>query len=90
MKQLMGENIRIKYEIAHSYPKHKDNSLSRYAWVRACYTWLKTAAVLNINNKIIAINAEISGNVIRTNDNIKQIYVGVSDFEIENKDLIVL
>lgn len=90
LKQLMGENIRIKYEIAHSYPKHKDNSLSRYAWVRACYTWLKTAAVLNINNKIIAINAEISGNVIRTNDNIKQIYVGVSDFEIENKDLIVL
>ena len=27
------------FQIAHSYPKHADNSLSRYAWVRYMYTF---------------------------------------------------
>lgn len=90
LKQLAGKDLGVKYEIAHSYPKHKDNSLSRYAWIRACYTWLKTAAVLNINNKTIVINAKIQDHVIKTDDCITQIYLGTSDFEIENKELIVL
>lgn len=27
------------FKIAHSYPTHKDNSLSRYAFIRYAYTW---------------------------------------------------
>lgn len=40
-KQLRGEDHSKKYEIAHNYPKHFDDSLSRYVWVRASATWLK-------------------------------------------------
>lgn len=47
LAQLKGEDSGIKYEIAHGYPHHKDNSLSRYAWVRAEKTWMKTAAIIN-------------------------------------------
>ena len=47
LAQLKGDDSGIKYEIAHGYPHHKDNSLSRYAWVRAEKTWMKTAAIIN-------------------------------------------
>lgn len=40
-KQLQGEDISIKYRIAHDYPEHEDCSLSRYAWARAAETWMK-------------------------------------------------
>lgn len=35
-----GQHIE-RFKLAHCYPKHVDNSLSRYAWVRYCYTWGK-------------------------------------------------
>lgn len=89
LKQLKGECHDIKYEVAHSYPTHADNSLSRYAWVRAYHTWLKTAAVLKIGNKIIAINAKIENSIIRTDDNITQIYIGTDGFETE-RELVCL
>lgn len=38
-KQLDGEDKSIKYKIAHDFPEHIDSSLSRYAWIRAAYTW---------------------------------------------------
>lgn len=41
LKQLSSEDIPKRYEITHGYPKHFDNSLSRYVWARACATWLK-------------------------------------------------
>lgn len=41
LKQLSEEDLPKKYELTHDYPKHFDNSLSRYVWVRACATWLK-------------------------------------------------
>lgn len=40
-KQLSEADYPKKYEITHNYPKHYDNSLSRYVWARACATWLK-------------------------------------------------
>ena len=40
-KQLSSEDIPKRYEITHGYPRHFDNSLSRYVWARACATWLK-------------------------------------------------
>lgn len=39
--QLQGEDVGIQYRIAHDYPLHKDNSLSRYAWARAAETWMR-------------------------------------------------
>ncbi len=37
--QLKGENIERTYKIAHNYPMHKDNSLSRYVWNVYARTW---------------------------------------------------
>lgn len=56
LKQLSGENLDTKYVIAHNYPNHKDNSLSRYAWVRACATWMKYKTVLNINGEELPVS----------------------------------
>lgn len=42
LDQLIGESLEKKYAVTHDYPQHFDNSLSRYVWVRACATWLKT------------------------------------------------
>ncbi len=56
LKQLRGEDHGIKYITAHGYPKHPDNSLSRYAWVRACATWFDFSAVLSIDGEKIEIN----------------------------------
>lgn len=44
LMQLSGEDMEKKYEITHNYPRHYDNSLSRYVWARACAAWLKTEA----------------------------------------------
>ena len=43
LNQLSSEDIPKRYEITHGYPRHFDNSLSRYVWARACATWLKDA-----------------------------------------------
>ncbi len=87
---LKGENLDIKYEVAHSYPKHYDNSLSRYAWARGTYTWLETAAVIKVDEKIVVINGKIENNVVKTSDKIKQIYVNCDEIEVENKELVIL
>lgn len=39
LRQLSDGQHIDSFKIANSYPKHADNSLSRYAWVRYCYTW---------------------------------------------------
>ncbi len=74
--QLKGENTDINYKIAHSYPEHKDNSLSRYVWTRACDTWIKTAAILNIDGRTVYINAKNENGVLTVSDSISQIYIG--------------
>lgn len=90
LKQLSGEKRDVKFEVAHSYPTHVDNSLSRYAWVRAYYTWLKTAAVLNIDGEIIPINATVEGDVIKTDENITEIYINCDGLKPENKNIKIL
>lgn len=72
LKQLKGENTDTKYVIAHDYPNHSDSSLSRYAWVRAAKSWMKTAAVLNVDGQTIYINTNSDNKVA---DNIKQLYI---------------
>lgn len=72
LKQLKGENTDIKYTVAHGYPKHKDNSLSRYAWVRAAESWLKTAAILDIDGQTVYINTNSKHEAA---ENIRQIYI---------------
>ncbi len=75
LKQLAGENIDTKYVIAHGYPDHPDHSLSRYAWVRASETWLKTAAILCIEGEIISINIKKVNDMWRAKDEIEYLYV---------------
>lgn len=41
LKQLSDGQITERFKTAHCYPKHVDNSLSIYAWVRYFYTWGK-------------------------------------------------
>lgn len=90
--QLNENEIGVDYRIGHSYPCHVDNSLSRYAWVRAHKTWYKTAAILNIDGKIIGVNAAEKDGVWETADHVESIYIGNVDREInlKNKSLKVI
>lgn len=92
LEQLSEDEVGIKYEIGHSYPKHIDSSLSRYAWIRGYETWFKTAAILNIDGKTIGINAEENNGIWETEDNIENIYIGniSEEINLRNKDLKVL
>lgn len=89
LAQLSEDEIGIKYELAHSYPKHIDNSLSRYAWIRASYTWYKTAAILNIGDNIIAINIKENNGIWETENHIENIYIGNinKDIKLKNQNL---
>lgn len=75
LKQLAGEQTGNPYRITHGYPAHKDNSLSRYAWIRAAETWLTTGAVLKIDGQIIAVNAQIRENLCTFDDSVTRIYI---------------
>lgn len=61
LSQLAPEDLPVQYRIAHDYPKHIDSSLSRYAWVRAEETWLRTAALLKINGETVGIGLTKKG-----------------------------
>ena len=90
--QLSRDDVGVDYTLGHSYPRHVDNSLSRYAWVRASKTWYKTAALLNIDGKIIALNATEKDGVFETADHIENVYIGNVGREIvlKNKGLNVI
>lgn len=49
LQTISKEDIPKKYKIAHSYPSHFDNSLSRYVWVRAYATWLRDFHSLDVD-----------------------------------------
>ncbi len=89
LTQLTEDEIGINYEVGHSFPKHVDNSLSRYAWVRAAETWYKTAAVLYVDGKTIAINIKENNGVWETPDHIETVYMG-KEITLKNKNLKVL
>lgn len=90
--QLKNEDVSKKYELTHGYPKHCDNSLSRYVWVRAQKTWLKTAAVIKKGNHIIPINCVIKEKTIIIDDNITTLYVsGIREkYKIYSKNKLKL
>lgn len=75
LAQLNEGEYGVQYEVAHGYPKHPDSSLSRYAWVRAAVTWIKTAALLKIDDQIIPINICLNDGKWETKENIEQIYI---------------
>ena len=75
LKQLGDADVGVKYCIAHSYPNHVDNSLSRYAWVRNAYSWLNTAAVLSVDGKIVVLNGRQENNDIILNDTVENVYI---------------
>jgi len=77
-----GKGTEPKFVTAHSYPKRKDNSLSRYIWVRAAYTWYVTAAVVIKDRKIIGLNCKLDNDILKFEDRIKQVYLSK---EIKNK-----
>jgi len=76
LAQLSEKDIGISYKVGHSYPEHIDNSLSRYAWVRAFYSWYKTAAILNIDGDIIPINIKEKDGNWKTESHIENVYIG--------------
>lgn len=75
LAQLSEGEYGVQYEVAHGYPKHPDSSLSRYAWVRAAGTWMKTAALLKIDNQLVPINIYQKDGKWETKENVEQIYI---------------
>lgn len=67
-----------QYHVVHDYPETPDYSLSRYAWARAYDTWVKTAAVVDVNGVPTALNCRVDGKKIITEDSVKVIYVSES------------
>lgn len=76
LKQLEGEDISVKYKIAHCYPEHCDNSLSRYAWVRNAYSWYNTAALIEYKGKTLGINMELKDGECSLSENITSVFIG--------------
>lgn len=77
---LSEEDHAKKYEIVHDYPKHKDNSLSRYVWVRFCAAWQNIAVVVKKKDGDICLNCKMTDDGIDTDSFVKKIYV----FDDEN------
>lgn len=67
--------MRFQDKLWHGYPQHTDNSLSRYAWIRASYSWYSTSAVLVVKDKIIAINASLENNEVKINKETERVYI---------------
>ena len=75
LRQLEGEDLSIRYTLAHSYPEHVDSSLSRYAWVRGAETWLRTGALLKVRGEIVAIHLRRSGDGWEAAPGVEQVYI---------------
>jgi len=76
LQQLKGEDLSVKYKIAHNYPGHVDNSLSRYVWVRNAFSWYSTAAILKKQDVIFGVNVKLSGNKVVCSECIDKLYIG--------------
>ena len=51
--QLQGESYDRKFILAHSFPMHKDNSLSRYVWNVYDRTWGNQNLLGEIENEML-------------------------------------
>lgn len=85
LKTLAGEDISVKYETGHDYPKHYDNSLSRYAWIRSAYSWLHTAAIFSDDGKVYGLNIGSDNNMFIAEENIEKIFIGKMKYELSVK-----
>ena len=85
LKTLAGEDISVKYETGHDYPKHYDNSLSRYAWIRSAYSWLHTAVILSSDGKVYGLNIGSDNNMFIAEENIEKIFIGKMKCELSVK-----
>lgn len=75
LMQLSENDYGIKYETAHSYPIHSDNSLSRYAWVRNAYSWLRTSMIFERDGVAVGINATKLDGAFVLSEQIKDVYL---------------
>ncbi len=82
LRQLEGENLGIRYELAHQYPQHPDHSLSRYAWVRNAYCWLHTAAVLEKDGVLVGLNLMRDGSHWEVGQQFDCLFFGQTDQRI--------
>ncbi len=73
--QLSEEDLKKRYEIVHDYPRHPDNSLSRYVWVRFCATWQHTAVIMKNDTRTVCLNCELEDTTIKKNAFIEQTYL---------------
>lgn len=85
LRQLEGEDLGIRYAVAHSYPEHEDNSLSRYAWVRGAETWLRTGALLRVRGETVAINLRRVGGGWEAAGGVEQVYISPELGEVSLK-----
>lgn len=67
-----------RYHVVHAYPETPDYSLSRYAWVRAADTWMKTAALLDVDGVIVPLNCRVEGGRVITAKGIGELLVSAS------------
>ncbi len=74
--QLKGEDLSTKYVLAHGYPEHCDNSLSRYVWARYDATWQDTAAIVYHGGIVIGINACNNNGIWNFKKTIKSLIIG--------------
>lgn len=72
---LSEDDIPKRYEIVHDYPRHYDNSLSRYVWVRACRTWLRTAVVILYKEQIVTLNCSYQNGKAQASSSVKNVYL---------------
>lgn len=85
LRQLEGEDLGIRYAVAHSYPEHEDNSLSRYAWVRGAETWLRTGALLRVRGETVAINLRRADGGWEAAGGVEQVYISPELGEVSLK-----
>ncbi len=74
MLTIPEEKQKKSYKLSHGYPENTDRSLSRYPWIRAYDTWMKTAAVFDIDGTEITLRCRRENGRLVCDDCIEAIY----------------
>lgn len=67
-----------RFHIVHDYPELPDNSLSRYVWVRACDTWMTSAALLEIDGQMLCLRCQFINGTLEVSPIVRTVYVSRS------------
>lgn len=67
-----------RYRVVHGYPEMPDHSLSRYAWVRACDTWLTSAALLEVEGQTVCLRCRLENGTVMFPPSVSTVYVSRS------------